>query len=68
MAKNAHNAKAIAYAKYFVWVKLGSIFLGQKLKLPKTYEKPLYKHITVPLCKKRLQKTVNIRKMRAFRK
>ena len=40
--------------------------LGQKLKLPKTCEKPLYKHIRVVLCKKRLQKTANIRKMRGF--
>ena len=40
--------------------------LGQKIKLPKTCEKRFYKHIKVVLCKKRLQKTANIRKMRAF--
>ena len=40
--------------------------LGQKIKLPKTCEKRFYKHIRVVLCKKRLQKTANIRKMRAF--
>ena len=55
MAKNGHNAKA--HAKYSVWVKK---------KLPKTCEKRLYKHIQVVVCKKRLQKTANIRKMRAF--
>ena len=33
MAKNGHNAKAIAHAKYSVWVK--------KLKLPQTCEKRL---------------------------
>ena len=44
MAKNGHNAKAIAHAKYSLWVK--------KLKLPKTCEKRFYKHIRVVLCKK----------------
>ena len=34
--------------------------LGQKIKLPKTCEKQLYKLIRVVLCKKRLQKTGNI--------
>ena len=58
MAKNGHNAKAIAHAKYSLSVK--------KIKLPKTCEKRFYKHIKVVLCKKQLQKTDNIRKMRAF--
>ena len=40
--------------------------LGQKIKLPKTCEKRLNKHIRVVLCKKRLKKTANIRKMRVF--
>ena len=40
--------------------------LGQKIKLPKTCEKRLYKHTRVVLCKKGLEKTANIRKMRAF--
>ena len=40
--------------------------LAQKIKLPKTYKKRLYKHIRVVLYKKRLQKTANVRKMRAF--
>ena len=115
--ENGHNARARAHAKYSVWVrkqnclkhaknvstntlklfyaKNGSkkqlifekwehfencqkwsqckgyspckiLSLGQKIKLPKTCEKRFYKHITVVLCKKRLEKTANIRKMRAF--
>ena len=55
MAKNGYDAKT--HAKYSVWVKK---------KLPKTCENRLYKHIQVVVCKKRLQKTENIRKMRAF--
>ena len=39
---------------------------GQKLKLPKTWQKSLYKHIRVVLCKKWLQKTANIWEMGAF--
>ena len=42
--------------------------LSQKIKLPKACEKRFYKHIKVVLCKKRLEKQANIRKMRAFRK
>ena len=44
MAKNGHNAKAIAHAKYSLGVK--------KLKLPKICEKRFYKHSKVVLCKK----------------
>ena len=40
--------------------------LGQKLKMPKTCEKRFYSHIRVVVCKKRLEKTPNIGKMRAF--
>ena len=40
--------------------------LGQKLKMPKTSEKRFYNHIRVVVCKKRLEKTSNIQKMRAF--
>ena len=42
--------------------------LGRKLKFAKTCEKRLYNHTTVVLCKKRLQKKANIRKMTVFRK
>ena len=40
--------------------------LAQKLKFQKTCQNPLYKSFTVVLCKKPLQKTPNIREMRAF--
>ena len=59
MAKNCHNAKAIAHG-----CKILS--LGQKLKLPKTCGKRFYKHIKAVLCEKRLEKTAHIRKMRGF--
>ena len=42
------------------------VSLGQKLKMPKTWDKRLYKHIRLVLCKQRLQKAANIRKMRPF--
>ena len=58
MGENGHNTKAIAHAKYSI--------LGQKIKLPKTCKKRFYRRIKVGLCKKRLRKTGNIRKMRAF--
>ena len=38
----------------------------KKMKLPKTCEKRFHKHITVVVCKKRLEKTANIPKMSAF--
>ena len=42
--------------------------LAQKLKFQKTCRNPFYKSFTVVLCKKPLQKTPNIREMRAFSK
>jgi len=42
------------------------VTLGQKLKMHKNMLKTFQKHIALVLCKKRLQKTANIRKMRAF--
>ena len=38
----------------------------QKIKLPKRFGKRLYKHITVVLCKKRMEETANNRKVRRF--
>ena len=38
----------------------------QKIKLPETCGKRVYKHITVVLCKKRMEETANIEKMRPF--
>ena len=47
--------------------RLGKIVtLGQKLKMHKNMLKTFLQHISVVVCKKRLQKTANIRKMRAF--
>ena len=40
--------------------------LGQKLKMPKTCEKPFYNNIKVVLCKKPLEKTQNIGEIRRF--
>ena len=42
--------------------------LAQKLKFQKTCQNPFYKSFTVVLCKKPLQKTLNIREIRAFLK
>ena len=44
------------------------VTLGQKLKMPKTCEKPFYRNIRVVLCKKPLKNTPNIPKMRQFEK
>ena len=50
------HSKAIAFAKWSVW-----------LKMPKKWEKPFYRNITVVLCKKPLQKRQNIiEEMRQF--
>ena len=40
--------------------------LGRNLKVPKSQQKGLQKHIKVVLCRKRLEKTPNIRKMTNF--
>ena len=59
MAKNGLSAKARAHAKY--------CSLGKKYKIcQKRAKNRLYLHITAVLCKKRFEKTANIRKMRAF--
>ena len=42
--------------------------LARKLKFQKTCQNPFYKSFRVVLCKKTLQKTLNIREMRAFLK
>ena len=44
------------------------VSLGKKLKMPKTCDKRLYKHIRLLLRKKRLQKAANIWEMGPFRK
>ena len=40
--------------------------LAQKLKFQKTCQSPFYKSFRVVLCKKPLQKTLNIREIRPF--
>ena len=40
------------------------VSLGQKLKMPKTCEKPFYKNIKFFLCKETREKTPNIKEMR----
>ena len=42
------------------------VSLAQKLKMQKTCDKRLYKHIRLVLCKKQLQKAANIWEMRPF--
>ena len=44
----------------------GLVTLAQKLKMHKNMLKTFLQHIAVVLCKKRLEKTANIGKMRAF--
>ena len=61
MAKIGHQPKAM-----YSLCKMAS--LARKLKFTKTSEKPLYNKTRVVLCKKRLQKKANIRKLTAFRK
>ena len=58
MAKNGHNAKAIAHAKYSVWVKKYN-FLKYARNVSTNALKLFYP-------KNRLEKTANIREMRAF--
>ena len=59
MAKNGHEAKAVDLVSKIVT-------LGQKLKMHKNMLKTFSQHIAVVLCKKQLEKTANIRNMRAF--
>ena len=44
------------------------VTLAQKLKMHKNMIKPFLQHIAVVLCKKRIEKTANIEKLRAFLK
>ena len=58
MAKIGHDAKVIE--------PLQNGPFGSKIKNAKNVRKRLYDHIRVVVCKKPLQKSLNIRKMRAF--
>ena len=57
MAKNGHKEKAIDFAKSL---------LAQNLGMHKNMLKTFLQHIAVVLCKKGLEKTANIGKVRAF--
>ena len=57
-------AKMASVQRLYSLVKI--ISLGQKIKLPKTYQKRIYMHIILILCKKLFEKTPNIRKIRPF--
>ena len=58
MAKNGHNAIAIAHAKWAIWVK-NQIWEKHAKKVSTNTLELFY-------AKKRLQKAANIQKMRAF--
>ena len=64
--ENRPSCKGYSPCKGYILCKMVS--LGQKLKMPKTCENPFYNNSTVVLCKKRLEKTPNIREMRHFSK
>ena len=64
MFENRLSCKGYSPCKAYSLCKMVS--LGQKLKMPKTCEKPFYKNITVVLCKKPLAKTPNIPEMTQF--
>ena len=67
MAKNGHQAKALQNRHFGKGYKLCKIVtLAQKLQMHKNMLKTFLQHIAVVLCKKRLEKTANIGKMRAF--
>ena len=56
----------IAHPSYKGYSPCKILTLDEKLKLQKTCQNPFYKYFTVVLCKKPLQKTLNIREMRPF--
>ena len=55
-----HACKGYRLCKILTW--------AQKLNFQKACQNPFYKSLLVVLCKKLLQKTLNIREMRAFGK
>ena len=63
--KIGHLAKAI-YSPCKDYSLCKMLSLGQKLKMPKTFEKPFYNNNRIFLCKKLLKKTPNIQEMRQF--
>ena len=72
LLKPANIRKMRAFSKWPKMVLMQRLWplqitqFGSKDKIAKTCEKCFYKRIKLVLCKKRLWKTANIRKMRAF--
>ena len=72
LEKTANNRKMGAFRKLAKMAtskgySLGkTVTLGQKLKIQRNIIKTFLQDIAVVLCKKRFEKTANIRKMRAF--
>ena len=70
--KTANIAKMRAFENGQKWPPSKSyrlckiVTLAQKLQMHKNMLKTFLQHIAVVLCKKRLEKTANIAKMRAF--
>ena len=62
------NILKIAHHAYKGYSPCKILTLAQKLKFKKRCQNPFYKSFRVVLCKKLLQKTLNIREMRAFSK
>ena len=56
--QNGHQATAIAFATWSVWVI--------KIKIGKNMQKRIYNYIIVVLCKKRIENTANVGEMRGF--
>ena len=72
MEETFNNRKMRRFCKLKKWpLCKGSslckmVSFRQKIKLPKTCGKRLYKYITVVLCKKRMEETANNEEMRRF--
>ena len=62
--KNTNYSRKIDYVENRSPCKI--LNLGQKLKFEKTCQNPFYNSFRAVLCKKLLEKTPNIREMRAF--
>ena len=73
MAKIGHNTNALIEKDHLGdrspekdYRPCKILTLAQKLKMPKRCEKRFYDHVRNIVCKKGIEKTANIGKMRAF--
>ena len=62
--RNFENSQKWPISKAYSLCKI--VTLGQKLKMQKNMLKTFLQHIAIVLYKKRLEKTANVRKMKAF--